>query len=135
MWVPTTRVLDVQRRHAPVYHYVFDWMSPAGDGALGAPHGIDIGFVFGTRGMRADCTPFLGRGPAVDALADAVMNAWAAFARTGNPSAEGLGDWPAYDASQRPTMMIGGNVHVAQAPYEAERRAWEGIETTTMRNK
>jgi para-nitrobenzyl esterase len=135
MRIPTTRVLDVQRQYAPVYHYIFDWISPGADGALGAPHGVDVGFVFGTTSMRPkEAAATVGRGPAVDALSNAVMDAWAAFARSGNPSAEGLGDWPAYDAAQRPTMMIGANVHVAEAPYETERRAFDGIDTAAMRS-
>ncbi len=134
MRVPTTRVLDAQRQHAPVYHYIFDWISPAADGALGAPHGIDVGFVFGTSSMRPEeAAATIGRGPAVDALSDAVMNAWTAFACSGDPSTESLGDWPTYDAAQRPTMIIGANVHVAEVPYETERQAWDGIETGAMR--
>ena len=133
MRIPTTRVLDVQRQYAPVYHYIFDWISPGADGVLGAPHGVDVGFVFGTTGMRPEeAAATIGRGPAVDALSDAVMNAWTAFARTGNPGTESLGSWPIYDEAQRPTMIIGANVHVAEAPYESERHAWDGIETGAM---
>ena len=133
MWVPTTRALLAQSTHAPVFHYVFDWISPAGDGALGAVHGVDIGFAFGTHAATAAAGEFFGRGPAADALADAVMDAWSAFAHRGDPSADGLGEWPAYEQETRPTMMIGANAHVAHAPFEAERRAWDGIATEDMR--
>ena len=132
LWVATTRLLDAQRPHAPVYSYVFDWATPIGEGALGAPHGIDVGFVFGTYDVNPQSAAFSGRGPAADALSDAMMNAWTAFARTGNPSSDGLGEWPTYDTENRSTMMIGQNVHIAQAPFEAERCAWEGIKTEDM---
>jgi para-nitrobenzyl esterase len=129
MWVPTTRLLDAQRPHAAVYSYIFDWATPVGEGALGAPHGIDVGFVFGTHKVNP---AFSGSGPAADALANAVMNAWAAFAHAGDPSSDGLGEWPTYDAENRATMMIGQNVHIERAPYEAERCAWEGIPTEDL---
>ena len=133
MWVPTIRLLDAQRRHAPVYHYIFDWISPAGDGATGAPHAVDIAFPFGTHAVNETASEFFGSGPATDALAEAVMDAWAAFACSGNPSSEGLGDWPGYDPDARPTMMIGPRVHVARDPFSAERQAWDGIETQAMK--
>ena len=132
MWVPTTRLLDAQSPHAPVYSYVFDWASSVGEGALGAPHGIDVGFVFGTYDVNPQSAAFSGRGPAADALSDAMMKAWVAFAHTGNPSSDGLGEWPTYDAENRSTMMIGQNVHIEQAPYEAERCAWEGVTTEDL---
>ncbi len=134
MWVPTTRVLEAQRPHAPVFHYVFDWISPAGDGMMGALHGVDIAFPFGTHAATPVAGEFFGQGPAADALADAVMSAWSAFAHRGDPSADGFGDWPPYDADTRPTLMIGASAGVAQAPYEAERRAWDGIATEDMRS-
>ena len=40
--VPVSRLLDVQRAHAPVYRYVFDWMTPVGEGRGGAHHGLDV---------------------------------------------------------------------------------------------
>ena len=133
MWVPTTRALDAQRPHGPVFHYVFDWISPAGDGAMGALHGVDIAFPFGTHAAAPAAASFFGQGPAADGLAEAVMNAWAAFAHRGDPGADGLGAWPQYDEEGRRTMMIGANAHVAGAPFEAERRAWDDVATAGMR--
>ena len=132
MWVPTTRALEAQRPHAPVFHYVFDWMSPAADGTAGATHGIDVAFPFGTHAAVPAAGDFFGRGPAANALADAVMAAWSAFAHRGDPSADGFGDWPQYETQTRPTMMIGANARVAQAPFDAERRAWDGIASAEM---
>ncbi len=131
MWVPTTRALEAQRPHAPVFHYVFDWMSPAADGAAGATHGIDVAFPFGTHASAPAAGDFFGRGPA--ALTGAVMAAWSAFAHHGDPSADSFGDWPQYETQTRPTMMIVANAHVAQAPFEAERRAWDAIASAEMR--
>ena len=122
--VPTMRLLDAQRAHAPVYCFMFDWIAPRGDGRLGAHHGMDVPFVFGTVDA---CSGMCGRGPAVSALSDAVMDAWTAFARTGDPGSPGLGRWPGYDSEQRRTMMIGPDVHVAKDPRRAERHAWDEV--------
>jgi hypothetical protein len=59
-------------------------------------------------------------------LAVNMQDAWIAFARTGDPSCEGLGDWPPYSDKRR-TMILEENCHVEDAPYEDERRAWEPI--------
>lgn len=122
--MPSILVLDAHRRVQPAsFHYIFTWNSPAGDGTQGSPHGIDIGFVFGTHAIDEECANHFGQGPAADALSNAVMDAWTTFARTGDPSTESLGYWPAYGDTRR-TMMIGERTHVVDAPYEDERRAW-----------
>ena len=132
MWVPSTRLLDAQRAHGPAYHYIFDWVSPAQDGTNGAPHGIDIGFVFGTHDVDKPSAAMFGSGPAADALAAATMDAWAAFAHSGDPATAALGAWPVY-GDQRETMMIGGAAGIRNAPFEAERAAWDGIATEHLR--
>ena len=130
--VPSTRLLDAHRPHGPVYHYVFDWISPAMDGASGALHMVELGFVFGTHGATPVTTELFGAGPAVEALASATMDAWTAFARTGDPSTDALGPWPVYGET-RATMMIGPRTGVREAPFEGERVAWDGIPTSVMR--
>lgn len=54
------------------------------------------------------------------------MDAWVAFARTGNPSTDSLGAWATY-GNARETMMIGEQTGIFEAPYEAERRAWDAV--------
>lgn len=115
-----------------MYHYVFDWISPAMDGASGALHMVELGFVFGTHGATPVTTELFGAGPAVEALASATMDAWTAFARTGDPSTDALGPWPVYGET-RATMMIGPLAGVREAPFEGERVAWDGIPTSVMR--
>ena len=125
--VPTTRLLDAQRQHqSAVYHYVFSWCSPTGDGRVKARHHTDTGILFGTHDVDDQHAEMFGQGPAADALAAAMQDAWAAFARTGNPSSSTLGDWPVY-GEDRSTMFIGERTHVVQAPYEAERQALAAV--------
>ena len=126
MRIPCIRLLEAQRTHRDVFHYVVTWSTPAGDGAAGANHGIELGLVFGTHELDGTYAAAFGGGPAARALSNAAMDAWVAFARTGNPSTESLGNWPTYGSS-RETMMIGEQTGVFEGPYEAERRVWETV--------
>jgi len=121
----SVRMAESQARHQRhTYSYLFSWESPAMDGALGACHALEIPFVFGTLSApRMD--RFAGAGPAAEALSETMMDAWLAFARTGDPSTPRLGEWPPYDAARRATMVLGTGPHVEDAPYEEERCVWE----------
>ena len=67
---------------------------------------------------------FSGSGPEAEALAKNIQDAWLAFARSGDPSCEGLGRWPVY-GEHRETMLLDKECVIAAAPYDEERRAWE----------
>ena len=54
-------------------------------GMLGACHALELGFVFGTHG-EPGMADFSGSGPAADALSERMMDAWLAFAKSGDPS-------------------------------------------------
>ena len=128
MRYPVNRLLELQSRHTPqTYSYLFTHPSPSLAGMLGACHAIDLPFVFGTYGLAA-MKPFAGQGAAVEALSARVQDAWLSFARTGNPSHEGLPLWPGYDSKTRSTMILGPECHVEGAPREAERAFWDGLE-------
>ena len=125
-FIPATRLLENQAAHAPVYAYRFDWTSPMMNGALGACHALELGFMFGTMRVKG-AAPFFGAGAAAEGLSNAMMDAWIAFAKTGNPSSEAA-QWPAYGAAKRMTMIFGdGAPHVASAPTEERRLAWQAI--------
>ncbi len=89
-------------------------------------HALDLPFTFGTLdapGMRA----FAGEGEAAEALSRNVMDAWAAFARYGNPGHERIGEWPAYDVARRATMELSEHCGVRDAPMEPERALMERL--------
>jgi para-nitrobenzyl esterase len=94
-------------------------------GMLGSCHALELGFMFGTH-KHEGMPEFCGAGPAADLLAETMMDAWLAFARTGDPSSSGVGKWPTHTARERATMILGEKSAIANAPYEAERRAWDG---------
>ena len=119
--VPASRLLEAQGAHAPVFAYRFDWRSPLLGGVLGSCHALELGFVFGTYNEKR-AGLFFGSGEKADALSSAMMDAWLAFARSGDPG------WPRYDAADRATMIFGdGDPHVANAPDDVRRAAWDTI--------
>jgi hypothetical protein len=50
---------------------------------------------------------FSGGGDGAFRLSDGMRSTWAAFARSGAPSNETVGDWPAWEPVERPTMVFG----------------------------
>lgn len=125
--IPGVRLASVHGRREPrVFNYLFTWRSPAMGGVLGSCHALELGFVFGTNhlpGMSA----FSGTGAAAEKLATQIQDAWLAFARSGDPSCASIGDWSPYTEARRATMIFGETTRLEDAPYDAERRAWDPV--------
>ncbi|HET9359515.1 MAG TPA: carboxylesterase/lipase family protein [Vicinamibacterales bacterium] len=116
-------VMKIAERRAalgrgPVFLYYFRWESPADGGRLKSPHTIEIPFAFDN--VKA-ATRLTGGGPDAMALADRVSDAWIAFARTGNPDTPKLPHWPAFNAADRPTMVIDNTSRVEKDPIREQR--------------
>jgi para-nitrobenzyl esterase len=107
---------------APVYMYLVEYEAPCYGGKFGAVHGVDVEFVLNRFGGE-----LTGDSPAAKSLADGMGTAWANFARTGNPNAEGLPDWPAYDATKRATLIIDKECRIENDPHGELRRLWAEI--------
>jgi para-nitrobenzyl esterase len=111
-----------------VFMYEFSWKTPC-FGGMWAVHGIEIPFVFGNLiyGVAWDGTDSDAQRAAADPrnqraiLAHKTMEAWGAFAHTGNPTTASL-EWPAYDLTQRKTMVFGMNTQVIADPNRERRR-------------
>ena len=103
---------------APVYLYYFRWETPVQGGKLKSPHTIEIPFAFDNVKIAANLT---GGGAEAMALADKVSDAWIAFARTGNPNTPKLTRWPAFNAQDRPTMVIDNQSRVENDPLHRQR--------------
>lgn len=97
--------------------YLFDWPSPIFDGRVLAGHVLEVPFVFGTH-RHPNAAAYVGDDPGADALSTRMMDAWAAFARTGDPG------WPAYDTDRRLTQRFGPDCRVEADPLGPERAAW-----------
>ncbi|HMG35873.1 MAG TPA: carboxylesterase/lipase family protein [Blastocatellia bacterium] len=105
---------------APVFLYLFTWPSPGVGGKFGAVHGTDVSLVF-----HNAHGPITGTGPEARMLADKMASAWVAFAKTGNPNATGLPQWPAYNPDTRATMIFDKDVRVENDPLRELRLLWD----------
>lgn len=128
---------DLDRRHdvriqadrksalgqAAVYVYYFDWRSPVHDGKLKSYHTLEIPFVM--QNIKT-CSAMVGTAPEVPHMSDQISGAWAAFARKGDPNHPGLPAWPAYQASNRPTMILDAQPKVENDPNRNIREAIAG---------
>jgi para-nitrobenzyl esterase len=70
---------------------------------------------------------FCGTDAGVAALSGRVMASYLNFARHGDPNADGLPDWPKYDASRRQTMLLDDASQVLDAPLDGIRKAWQEL--------
>ena len=124
LFVPSTRLAEAQSRHQPrTFMYRFTWRSPLHGGRLGACHALDVPFALGTFALPK-LRDFAGAGPDAERVAHAVMDAWVAFARRGDPSHPGIPSWPPYTALRRATLELGVPCRVVEAPGEERRRAF-----------
>ena len=108
---------------APVYMYRLDWETPVAGGLFKSPHTLEIPLVFdNVERARA----LLGEGEVPQTLADRMANSWIAFAKTGNPRADGAPEWPRYDTKRRATMVFDANTRVVDDPDAAIRKIYAG---------
>jgi para-nitrobenzyl esterase len=105
---------------ASVYVYYFTWKSPVRDGKLKAFHTLEIPFVLENVDNGKSMT---GTGEDRYPLQDKMSTAWATFARTGNPNHKGLPNWPAFNTTQRATMVFDNECKVINNPHGEERVA------------
>lgn len=123
--LPAIRTADAHRQHtSDVFMYRFDWESPAEDGRLHSCHSLDIPFVWGTYNLER-MRRFCGEGSEVESLSSKLMNAYIAFARTGNPNHEGIPQWRTYD-DNRATMEFNADIAEVDAPMDRTRQFWLG---------
>jgi para-nitrobenzyl esterase len=119
---PTMKIAE--RRAAlnrgPVYLYYFRWETPVQGGRLKSPHTIEIPFAFDNVKIAERLT---GGGAEAMALADKVSDSWIAFARSGDPNNAKIPRWPAYNATDRQTLVIDNEITVAKDPIREQRLA------------
>ena len=121
-WINSIRLAErkLAQGAAPVFMYRLDYETPIFGGVLRAPHGLDTPMVFG---HAQEFARMLGTGPVPQRISGQMMDAWIAFARTGNPSTRALA-WPAYDTAKRSTMIFAGQSHVTGDPDKPMREFW-----------
>ena len=112
--------LKAAQAGAPVYMYELTWRTPVLDGLLRTPHTLCIPFAFGNCDVAAGIT---GTGADRYPLEEAVMGAWVAFARHGDPNHARLPRWEPFDATERSTMVFDTPCAMVRDPAPEERLA------------
>ncbi|MBQ6079364.1 MAG: carboxylesterase family protein [Muribaculaceae bacterium] len=109
--------IEMAQRHAASggKTYMYYWTKGLSDPIYGACHGTEVSYILNTgrqikNGDRHN--PF---------LAAEVQQMWVNFASTGNPSST-THYWPAYESTQRATMMLGDNVMLLNDPLPEQRK-------------
>ena len=107
----------------PVWRYLFSWRPPLLGRQVGASHGLELPFVFGTlRDGIARQT--LGVSSGARELSRRMQDAWIAFARSGDPGTSRLPRWPRYATAARETLDFDADSRVVAAPFAAESAFW-----------
>jgi carboxylesterase type B len=127
---PAHRLAELQSAFAPTFAYRFDWTPPGLRRWVGACHGIEIPFVFGTL-REPPLAPLFFFAPGVGRLAARVQRAWLAFAKSGDPGHDDLPEWPTYDATRRATLVFAPRCKIEDAPYAEALRFWGELEAAS----
>ncbi|MCC9308897.1 carboxylesterase family protein [Kitasatospora sp. RB6PN24] len=125
--VPTLRMAEAQARWRPTHVYRFDWHVPYVAGLpeaqnLGAMHTEEVPFVLGNLELGAyprGAATLAAERSQLTALSQDMMDAWAAFARTGSPG------WPSYTPAARTTKLWDVPERLRNAPQDNERVLWD----------
>jgi para-nitrobenzyl esterase len=120
--VPAIRVAEAREAGgagARTWMYRFDHPEPGRNFGLGACHGVEIPFVFGTAGLD-ELEPRLG-GERSPGTAGAAHRVWVDFITGGDPG------WAPYDPARRVTGLLGEELTVVDDPDGAERGVWDEI--------
>jgi para-nitrobenzyl esterase len=114
---------------SPVYLYRFSYVQTAMREKLqaGAPHGGEIGYVFGTLSAGRGGAPT----PEDQAVARMAQSYWVNFAKTGDPNGAGLPAWPRHVPGKdlifdfRPDGSAGAGPDPRKARLDVTERATE----------
>jgi para-nitrobenzyl esterase len=104
---------------ADVYLYNFDW--PVLEDILpflGATHGAEIAFVFGSAEAPTPDDTAIGR---------AMQGYWTRFARSGDPNGDGALAWPRYDDATDQRINFNAATSVVSAFRREQCELWWGF--------
>ncbi|MDP9424049.1 MAG: carboxylesterase family protein [Pseudomonadota bacterium] len=105
------------RADAPTWVYQLDFASPF-EPWRGAGHTLDVPLVFGTLDVPGSIT---GTGTAARTVSEAMMTAFTALARSGEPG------WPQYRLPERATMIFDAPPHVENDPRREQRELFARV--------
>jgi para-nitrobenzyl esterase len=94
-----------------VFVYRFDRSIPGkGEAELGAFHSLEVPFVFGS--LRDREWQWLPSTADDASLSDLLQTYWTNFAKTGNPNAPGLPNWPAWSDAEQEFLLVNQDASV-----------------------
>jgi para-nitrobenzyl esterase len=95
-----------------VFVYRFDRTVPGqGEATLGAFHSLEVPYVFGS--LRDREWRWLPSTEDDAALSELLQTYWTNFAKTGNPNASGLPNWPAWSDSKKEFLVVNRDASVS----------------------
>jgi len=109
---------------SPAFAYQLDWRAPADGGKWGAFHTLDIPLVFGTLDAPGSLT---GQDERARRMSERMMDAFVAFARSGDPNHAGIPRWEPYGLDRRQTLVFDDSTRLEDDPRGAERRLFEKV--------
>ncbi|MBZ5606875.1 MAG: carboxylesterase family protein [Acidobacteriia bacterium] len=95
-----------------VYVYYFNKVPPGPFARLGAYHGSEIQYVFGT--VPAELARDTDQ-----KLSSILSSYWVNFATTGDPNGKGLARWPAYQEKTDLALTLGDQIEAGEIPHKA----------------
>jgi para-nitrobenzyl esterase len=115
---------------APAYIYFFSYVTASMRERVpnGAPHGSEIPYVFNTLDARWGASE---ETPEDQKVARMMNTYWANFARTGNPNAPGLPEWPLYTTEKNELLEFRPDASAVATPDPKKARL-DVIEAATI---
>jgi para-nitrobenzyl esterase len=108
---------------APTWVYQLDFASPV-EPWRGAPHTLDIPLVFGTLDAPGSIA---GTGVESRAVSAAMMSAFIALARIGDPNHRGIPLWPVHTLPERQTMIFDRRIRAENDPRREQRELFARV--------
>ncbi|TQK20849.1 para-nitrobenzyl esterase [Microbacterium sp. SLBN-154] len=124
--MPTIWVAEGHSGLAPTWLYRFDHATPMLKLLrIGATHGSELAYVWGTLGANAhDITFRLGGRRDAERIGGRMRERWVAFAAGGSPDAADAEAWPPYDTAERATLVIESVDRVVPDLDQKLRESW-----------
>lgn len=117
---PSHIFADLQTQYNNVYVYEWDWNSQIDK--LKAAHATELAFVFGNFDTD-EARKYNGENLSEE-FSKQVQSAWVNFATNGNPSVDGVCDWPKYELNKRMVMTIDENKWEAVSDPDKDGREY-----------